>query len=326
MDSPVVHEPDVLWLMPVRNGMPHLVETLASLAAQTHRNHALFVWDNASTDGTLEELHRWIPARLPGRVVGGEPLNVGETLARLVELAGVELCARIDADDVCEPDRLARQVAFLAAHPEVVAVGSRVRAIDGAGREITDHGWNLDYHLDDNAIVHDLLVRAAQRHPTMLMRRSAVLAAGNYAGLASSQDYDIQLRLARIGRLANLAEPLVRYRFHAGSQSQAMRDRVEWDREVRAPMFARSGAPLFGRPEAVLLRLKRCEHRFALPHLLAIARALERRHPMGLARRLGSRSFLEGARRLVAPRDRVTRAALAVVRRLAATAAPGARS
>src|SRR5438552_5677499 len=103
----------VTWLMPVKNGMPYLSETLASIEAQTYRDWEILVWDNGSTDGTLDELRRWIPSRLPGRIIDNRPLSLGNSLAALVEAAGTELCARIDADDVNYPERLERQVAFL---------------------------------------------------------------------------------------------------------------------------------------------------------------------------------------------------------------------
>src|SRR5438270_212199 len=102
----------VTWLMPVKNGMPHLPATLQSIEAQTYQNWEVLVWDNGSTDGTLEELQRWIPSRLPGRIVSAEPLSLGTSLARLVEAAETELCARIDADDVNYRERLEKQEEF----------------------------------------------------------------------------------------------------------------------------------------------------------------------------------------------------------------------
>jgi glycosyltransferase involved in cell wall biosynthesis len=93
----------ITWLMPVRNAMPFLRETLASIAAQTHTNSEILVWDDDSDDGTLEELRRWIPSRIPGTIFRGRSQSVGKISAFLVEQARTELCARIDADDVNEP-------------------------------------------------------------------------------------------------------------------------------------------------------------------------------------------------------------------------------
>ncbi len=54
----------VTWLVPVKDGMPYLPETLASIEAQTYRNWQILSWDNGSTDGTVAELHKWIPSRM----------------------------------------------------------------------------------------------------------------------------------------------------------------------------------------------------------------------------------------------------------------------
>ena len=55
--------PSVTWLLPVKNGMPYLPETLASIAAQTCGDYQVLAWDNGSTDTTIEELRSWIPSR-----------------------------------------------------------------------------------------------------------------------------------------------------------------------------------------------------------------------------------------------------------------------
>src|SRR5688572_14373433 len=103
----------VTWLLPVRNGMPFLRETLESIRRQVYDNWEVLAWDNNSTDETLAELHKWIPSVLPGTVVADEPLSLGLSLARMVTAARTELCARIDADDINDPARLAQQVAYL---------------------------------------------------------------------------------------------------------------------------------------------------------------------------------------------------------------------
>ncbi|MGH8021475.1 MAG: glycosyltransferase family 2 protein [Opitutaceae bacterium] len=301
--------------MPVCNGMPHLPAALDSIFRQTYRRQRLIVWDNGSDDGSIEELRRWIPHRISGEIQHGKRLNAGECNARLVELATTEICARLEADGVNHHDRLLRQTAFLAAHPQVVAAGASVRAIDEEGRPHFWHGWKLDYYEDDQDIVHDLLVHAALPQPAMIFRRSAVMAAGNFHSLKRGEDYELQLRLAARGRLANVPGQLLGHRFHASSAERPHAGREHFHPEAAA-MFAREGQTLFGVREDHLLRLKRCEHRRALPHLFAIVRALERREPIGHLRRLFSPSFLKSAGQLVSDQDRSARAFLGLARRV----------
>lgn len=199
----------VTWLLPVKNAMPYLTQTLESIGAQTYRHWQVLAWDNGSTDGSVQELQRWIPHRLPGRVVADRPMGLGACLAHMVEESSTPLCARIDADDVNEPDRLERQVVFLRDHPETAVVGTGIQFIDEQGNE-RDGAWSA--RTDDAEIRWRLRFCNALNHPTVLFRRSVVLAAGNYRDMMPGQDYDLWVRVAARASMANLPQPLVRYR------------------------------------------------------------------------------------------------------------------
>jgi hypothetical protein len=244
----------VTWLLPVRNGMPFLSETLASIERQTYRHWEVLAWDNGSTDGTVAELERWIPKRLRGRVVANCPLSLGNSLAALVEMAESELCARIDADDLNLPERLSRQVDFLLEHPQVGAVGTQIEFIDEQGRGRAG-AWA--HPCGDAEIRWTLRWANALNHPTVLFRRSVVLAAGNYADCMPYEDYDLWIRMARLAEIANLPEALVKYRVSSTSVSGTM----NWRSPV--PLFdavaARHPELLFdglSDAEALSLRLK----------------------------------------------------------------------
>ena len=59
----------ITWLLPIKNGMPYLSQTLKSIEDQTYKNYEVLIWDNGSTDGTLEEITMLVPARVPRRTV-----------------------------------------------------------------------------------------------------------------------------------------------------------------------------------------------------------------------------------------------------------------
>ena len=301
----------VTWLLPVKNGMPYLPETLASIEAQTYHDWEVLAWDNGSTDETVKELHSWIPSRLPGRVITGQPLSLGNSLASMVKECKTELCARIDADDVNVPERLEQQVAFLIAYPEVAVVGSQINRLDEHG---VNHGLYtpLPVHHDDI----DLFMLASNgiSHPTVLFRRSAVLQVGNYQDLVGgAEDYDLWLRVAVHHKLANFPTPLLHYRVHDKSCTQIAyswkqsKNRLadQWDECVCkiAPL-------LYGcaESEARLLRTRR--HPYAIGLLYQIAQHLEHSQNRKLVDILRSEFFFLTAKRLVSLNDVISLLAL----------------
>jgi GT2 family glycosyltransferase len=212
--------PRVTWLMPVLNGMPYLLELLDSLVAQTYSNHEIIVWDNGSTDGSVELLQAYIPARIAGRVVVGQPLPLGICRGRLVETAQTEFCAAIDADDVHHPTRLARQVAYMRDHPSLVALGCLPQLIDDSGNPLPD--W--DYPIEDAEIRWRTLWQSSLNAPSTLVRRDAVLRVGNYRNFNNGEDLDLWIRMAQAGPMHNLPDRLVQYRRHLSNTTAQIND------------------------------------------------------------------------------------------------------
>jgi glycosyltransferase involved in cell wall biosynthesis len=212
--------PRVSWLMPVLNGMPYLRQLLDSLVAQTYPNHEIIVWDNGSTDGSVELLKAYIPSRIAGRVVVGQPLPLGICRGRLMETAQTEFCAAIDADDVHHPTRLARQVAYMRDRPSLVALGCLPQVIDDNGNPLPD--WK--YPVEDAEIRWRTRWQSSLNAPSTLVRRDAVLRAGNYRNLNTAEDFDLWIRMAQIGPMHNLSDHLVQYRRHLSNTTAKIHD------------------------------------------------------------------------------------------------------
>jgi len=123
----------VTVVMAVYNAARFLREAIASILTQTYRDFEVIVVDDASSDDSLSILHSFGDPRM--RIIRHHT-NVGAALSRndaLIAARG-ELIAIMDADDVCAPTRLERQVAFLDVHPEVGLVGCGVYDnIDASG-------------------------------------------------------------------------------------------------------------------------------------------------------------------------------------------------
>jgi glycosyltransferase involved in cell wall biosynthesis len=229
--------PAISVLMSVRNGAPWVRDAVESVLEQTVTDLELVVIDDGSTDATTSLLATIGDPRL--RVERQAPRGLTPSLNRALALARAPLLARLDADDVALPERLACQRAFLDAHPDVGLLGTGAREVDASGREI----GVVSPPEDDAAIRRAMIRRNPFVHSSVMMRRRALEEAGGYdERLGVAQDYDLWMRMSRITRLANLPAPLVVRRLLPGRVS-ATRDRERLAAEVRVRWRAvKSGA------------------------------------------------------------------------------------
>lgn len=287
----------VTWLLPIKNGMPYLPETLASIEQQTYLDWEILAWDNGSTDETLAELHRWIPARLPGRIITNQPLTLGNSLAKMVEQAQTELCARIDADDINAPLRLEKQIAFLKRHPHIAVLGTQVNRIDSQG---LNHGPWTQYPTQPIDILHFMLRSCMLWHPTVMFRRSAILEVGNYRDVHGAEDYDLWLRVAAKYQLANLDETLVHYRVHDQSITQTTAAKIGLA-SISNQCFCRNAPALYGCSEHDALLLRERRHPQPIRVLQQIAQYLCETQPGG--DRFQINSFMQAGRQLMSSKN-----------------------
>jgi glycosyltransferase involved in cell wall biosynthesis len=291
-------------IIPALNAMPYLPEALASLQAQTFRDFEVILWDNGSTDGTVEEAKRWIPDRLPGRVVSDQPLPLHLCLARMVEEAETEYIARMDADDICLAERFAVQLQALKGDQELAVVGSRYREIDSSGAFLPEPA---PFPATYAGLLGAFLTCNALLHPSVMFRRDAVLAAGNYGPCPPPcEDYDLWMRVAKTNRLANLPQVLLHYRVHERGIISAARQKGVLEEPNRA-CIQRHCQELFHLSPQLYARLRARRVFIAALALLPAAQAIARRAQVPLWRVLGSPSFLFSARCLTRRSDLLSR-------------------
>jgi glycosyltransferase involved in cell wall biosynthesis len=201
--------PAITVLMPLYNAAPFLDEAIDSILAQTWTAFELLVIDDGSTDGSLEK----VSARTDTRIrVEKLPHNQGVVAAlnRGLQLAQGAYIARMDADDIAHPERLAKQLAYMEKHPEVGALGSDFESFGGS----SSASWVR--HFDAENLHIALLFENPICHPTVMLRRSTLDALGlGYPDDAlHAEEYALWIQIATRSRLANLPERLLRYRVH----------------------------------------------------------------------------------------------------------------
>ena len=216
----MLSDPKVSVLMAVYNGEKYLRQAVNSVLTQTFTDFEFVLIDDGSTDSSPQILRDYAQADARIRLVSRPNKGLTKTLNEGLHLARAPYIARMDSDDICLPERFARQVEFLDAHPKVLLVGAQVELIDPDGDPISlKHGIENTAEEIDEALLNKGWPLV---HPAVMMRRDAVLAIGGYCEkYITNQDHDLFLRLSETGPLANLPEPLLQYRQHFESISLA---------------------------------------------------------------------------------------------------------
>src|SRR6056297_42872 len=224
--SPVMISPGsprVSVLLPVYNGGAYLEAAVQSLLGQTFGDFEILTINDGSKDGSVATLERLAREDARIRVISRENRGLVATLNEGMARARGEYLARMDADDLALPERIARQVAFLDAHPEVVAVGTRTLLVDAEGWPLRPFAEQTGHAEIDAA--HIAGRGGAIVHPSAMIRADALRAIGGYDDrYPHAEDLDLFLRLAEIGRLANLPEILFHYRQQPHSIGHKHRD------------------------------------------------------------------------------------------------------
>jgi glycosyltransferase involved in cell wall biosynthesis len=228
MVNPTQH-PLVSVIMPVHNGAEWLAETLQALYVQTYQNFEIILIDDASNDNIDQVLSRQVDERLR---VFRLPYNVGVSAARnrgIKEALG-SYVAFCDADDLCHPQRLQKQVEFLEKHLEIGFCGSAFICFDIEDRHVVEHPQTHEQ------ICKQLMVSNCFGLSTVMARAPLLQACRFDTNLNSAEDYDLWTRLILRGeRTANLPEKLLKYRLHTRQISQKnSKDLDQISRKVRA--------------------------------------------------------------------------------------------
>jgi glycosyltransferase involved in cell wall biosynthesis len=221
--------PRVSVVMSAYNEERYLGAAVESLLGQTFRDFELIVVDDGSSDRTPEILASYGDPRL--RVFRQTNQGLTASLSCGVALARGGYIARMDADDVAYPERLARQVGFLDANPGVGLLGTAFDEIDGEGRVV----GRRRYPTGDAALRRILIRHNPFFHSSVMMRREPLETVGGYQATAESflvEDYDLWFRLARVTRLATLPEALTARRYH-GENVSLRRETAQLRQAVR---------------------------------------------------------------------------------------------
>lgn len=207
--------PLVSILLPVFNGEPFLGAALASLIGQTHRDFEIIAIDDGSTDGSLAILRAAQIKDPRVRIVTRENRGLVATLNEGLDLARGRFVARMDADDIAYPDRLAAQLAMFAANPGAALCGTGFDTLFGA--RMNTGGLDPIYETGDIAVLARFYTIFI--HSTVIYDREVLSPAElRYdPRFPHAEDFDLFRRIAFRHKVIAERRPLVAYRLHEGS-------------------------------------------------------------------------------------------------------------
>ncbi len=202
--------PLVSLVMPTFNSAQFIRETLHSLIDQTYSNFELIVVDGGSTDDTLKIVESYLgDDDLKVIALSREEGTIPKSLNRGISEAKGEFIARMDADDVALPTRLAEQVHFLTCHSEIDLAGSGTELFWGGSGICRNPQWHDD--IEDNYLINNPFF-----HPTVMFRRELYDRGLYYyrEDQLCDEDYELWGRLIPKATCANIDQTLLRYRIH----------------------------------------------------------------------------------------------------------------
>ncbi|HEY0148991.1 MAG TPA: glycosyltransferase family A protein [Allosphingosinicella sp.] len=219
-----VAAPTVSVILPVHNGMPYVEESARSILGQSFGDFELVIGDDGSSDGTSNAVQQLAAADQRVRILRRDaPSGLAASANWLVSESRAPFVAVAHADDRAYPERLARQVAILAAHADIDLVGTLWDGMDEEGRKVRPGDfWRL---LRRSPF-------APFSHSSILFRRTAFERAGGYRPEAEYwEDLDLYFRIAEHGRIVVIPEVLSTVR-HARISTRLRSNQVRVENAV----------------------------------------------------------------------------------------------
>ena len=216
--------PKISVCVPVYNAAPFIAETVSAVLRQDMTDFELLLLDDASTDDSVAVIKRFNDKRIR---LFRHKHNQGIAASRnfLIKQARGEYIAVLDHDDICLPERLRVQAAFLDSHPDIALVGSRFELFAPPSaalwrRLLINLGWVWCHPLFPTW--QDARKGNVVMHPTIMYRRQIFVDCGiNYdSRYTPAEDYDWVVQALAAGlKLANIPQVLLKYNLHGANCS-----------------------------------------------------------------------------------------------------------
>ena len=210
-------------IMSVYNGEEYLAEAIDSVLGQSFSDFELIVINDCSTDGTSEILCKY--ASLDARVkvhTNEVNLRLPSSLNKAISLAEGKYIARMDADDICLPDRLEKQFEFMESHPDVALSSCRFMTLKNGVISSGGCGGRSD----NESIKALLLVTNPILHPGIIAKADVIRSLGYDKSFTCTEDMELWSRFVMAQEKVEIqSEYLMIYRLHDKQITETTRER-----------------------------------------------------------------------------------------------------
>lgn len=250
----------------------HLAAAIRSILAQTSGDLELLLLDDGSADRSVTVARSFVHDARVRVLVDGERRHLAARLNQALALARGELFARMDADDVSAPDRLARQIAALDAHPALDAVGSWAAMVDAS-----EEPFGVIEASVDAPSHRSILERGLVAHATLLARTDWLRSHRYDESIHRAEDRDLWCRVGPSGRVGVVPEILYVVRVEPQNRS-FIGDYRLGQSDLRRVIFRHGPAAIgIGASTRLAAASLAKEQIFRLGHAVGLAERLVRR-------------------------------------------------
>jgi glycosyltransferase involved in cell wall biosynthesis len=232
--------PAISVIMATYNGAALVGPTIESVLCQNFADFELIIVDDCSTDDTVSVVRRYTDPRVRVLSTGTNQGPVGARNQAFAATRG-RFIAALDQDDLCLPTRFARQMAYLADHPDVVLAGTATQGLTGSRlspdrhpADTTPDFLHFLLHVANPLVWSSVMFRADTARQLAPFERQDYLFA---------EDYDLYHRMSALGRIGRLDEVLTIYRRHPAGASRTHAARMS---ESATKVLAGAYEPWFG--------------------------------------------------------------------------------
>ncbi|AVQ44402.1 TPA: glycosyltransferase family 2 protein [Clostridium sporogenes] len=212
-------------IMPVYNAEKYLKESIESILNQTYKNFEFIIINDGSTDDSLRIINEYYKKDFRIKIISRENKGLVYSLNEGISIAEGEYIARMDGDDICELQRLEKQIEYMKSNPNIDILGSYINVLSDKGVSsstinIAYKGFNVP--INKNNIKNYLFLHCTICHPSSMMKKAFLEEINFYSNrYKTSEDYDLWMRALKRGyNIDNIKEPLLKYRLHSESKSQ----------------------------------------------------------------------------------------------------------